>query len=187
MDPKNEDGSRSGTLFFWGPFFNRVLCYEYMCLHLERAADFSSSFPHIPRGRLVSVTRTRTKVGLALSCSTVHVRAPKMRQKPTQPGARSQPTQPGANPANPARSEPSQPSRPSQPSQEPTQPTQPTQPTHPPQPGANPANPASKRWNTHKALLTRRSPACLAPRLWSAQYDKPSVRPGSERVKRQSG
>ena len=107
---------------------------ENMCLHLERAANFPPSFPNIPRGRLVSVKPTTTEVGLAPSCSTVHVRASKMRQKPTQPtqpGARSQPTQPtqpGANPAHPARSQPSQPSQPSppsQPSQEPAQPTQP--------------------------------------------------------------
>ena len=115
-----------------------------MCLHLERAANFPPSFPNIPRGRLVSVKPTTTEVGLAPSCSTVHVRASKMRQKPTQPtqpGARSQPTQPtqpGAEPANPARS---QPSRPSQPSQEPG--ANPADPADP----ANPANPANRARN----------------------------------------
>ena len=40
MNPKNEDGSRSGTLFFLGPFFNIVIyieIYEYMYTHLDRA------------------------------------------------------------------------------------------------------------------------------------------------------
>jgi hypothetical protein len=77
MDPKNEDGSRSGTLFFWGPFFNIVICMINISQVFERAANFASSFPHIPRGRLVSVTPTGTEVGLALSCSIVHVRASK--------------------------------------------------------------------------------------------------------------
>jgi hypothetical protein len=80
MDPKNEDGSKSGTLFFWGPFFNIVICMKNISRVFERAANFASSFPHIPRGRLVSVTPTGTEVGLALSCSIVHVRASKMRQ-----------------------------------------------------------------------------------------------------------
>ena len=95
-----------------------------MCLHLERAANFPPSFPNISRGRLVSVKTTTTEIGLAPSCSTVHVRASKMRQKPTQP------TQRGA------RSQPTQPTQPTQPNQQPAQPTQ---------PAANPANPASSQ------------------------------------------